>query len=344
MKSSTLSFLILSFCVLACSKVKKLDDMAAATDSLEKQTGEMAVNTGNTDTMYKQLRAKESAATRLDEFNNLINKDTLMETKITSAGIYIKAMEYQLATEDELLRDPHAMTSLKNDAVNDFIRKMGDLYSKIKLKDLDPTKDSKKHNEEAAFNAIATSMHLNHHHQEQIAEKNRMATVSMYDMIKNALRKDKLEMDARASGNRNPQVSYTSYEQILISGVRKEICIELIKARVDMLSAIALKFMTDKRDMEIGQFLRGLVFIVSGGRQGEINLPLTIQTANSATRQTVTDAIEGAMKAKRFLNNELKIEKKLNKTLKSAFEHIQIQAEGDRELEKINSQIEELLN
>lgn len=343
MKSSTLSFLFLACTLLACSKVKKLDDMAAATDNLEKQTTKMEKNTGNTDVMYKQLRTKEARATRIQELDNLLKKSTLIESKITSACVYFKAMEYQLATEEELLHAPEVMRSLKDDAANDFIRVAGDLYSKIKLKNVDPTKDLEKHNHEAAFIALATTMHFNHHHQEEVARKNGLATVSIYDIMKSALRKDRRESLARANGSRSPQVSYSSFEQILISGVRKEIAIELIKARVDMLAAIALKFMTDKRDMDLGQFLKGLTFKVSFGRRGGIDLPLTINDANSATKKTAFEALEGAVKAKRFLNNELKVEKKLNKTLSSAYKHIQLQTEGDRQLEDIARIIEELL-
>jgi hypothetical protein len=176
-----------------------------------------------------------------------------------------------------------------------------------------------------------------------LAEKNHFNTVSMYDIIKNALRKDKQELDARAEGIRNPEVSYTTYEQILVTGVRKEMLIELIKARVDMLSAIALKFMTDKRDMELSAFLKGLTFKVTFGHAGSIQLPLTINDANSATKKTVFEALEGALKAKRFLNNEIKVEKKLNKTLRSAYENIKLQADGDRQLDDIATLIEELL-
>ncbi len=87
-----------------------------------------------------------------------------------------------------------------------------------------------------------------------------------------------------------------------------------------------------------------MTFFVSGGRAGEIYLPITIIDANQATKDTVSEALDGALKAKRFLNNEIKVEKKLVKTLKSAYKHLQLQAEGDRALEKINKQIEELLN
>jgi hypothetical protein len=317
--------------------------MADSTDHMEKTTATLASNTEDTGTMYRQLRSKEARSTRVQEIDNLKNKSTLIESKITSAGVYFKSMEYQLATEDELLHDADLMRSMKEDAANDFIRVVGDLYGEIKLKNVDPTKDLVKNNTEASFIAIATAMHLNNHHQEALAEKNGLATVSMYDMIKNALRKDKSEVDARANGQRGVRAKFNSYEQILISGVRKEICIELIKARVDMLSAIALKFMTDQREMELSQFLKALAFKVSFGHKGAIDLPLTINDANSATKKTVDEALEGALKAKRFLNNEIKIEKKLNKTLTSAFQHMKLQVEGDRQLEDIAKQIEELL-
>lgn len=351
MKSSTLFFFVLVLSLVSCSKVKKLDksldrleQMSHDTEKLDKNTETLSQNTEDTGTMYRQLRAKEARSTRVQEIDNFMKEDTLIESKITSAGVYFKAMEYQLATEDELLHDAETMRALKDDAANDFIRVAGDLYGQIKLKNVDPTKDLEKHNKEAAFIALATAMHLNHHHQEVLAAKNSISTVSLYDIMKGALRKQKADLDARANGNRNPEYSFATYEQILVSGERKEICIELIKARVDMLSAIALKFMTkDKSEMNLGQFLKALAFKATFGHRGSIDLPLTINEADSATKQTAFDALEGALKAKRFLNNEMKVEKKLNKTLKSAYESMRIQTEGDRQLEKISKQIEELL-
>ncbi len=340
---SSLAFIVIPFCLLgACSKVKKLDDMAKATDHMEATTKQMAENTGNTGTMYEQIRSKETAATRLQEYENLQKKTVLMQSKISSAAIYFMSQEYQLATEDEVLRKPEIMTDLKKAAANDFVRKLGDLYSQINLKKLDPTKDISHHNEEAMFNALASAIHFNHDYQEHQAKKLGIPTVSFYDIVKGALRKDKLEMDARANGRGvNHGVSYEVYERILMTGDRKEMLIELIKARVDMLAATGLHYMSNKAGMNLEQTLEGLAFLVSQGYFGKIDLPLTINNSNTATRDSVIEALDGALKAKRFLENELGIKKKLVKTIQSAYK--QIHLDGDRELENIQKRIDELV-
>lgn len=341
MKSSVLPLVAFSFCLLACSKVKKLDDMAAATDNMESTTKQMARNTGHTDIMYRQMRAKEAAATRLQEYSNLLSKEVLTESKCSSAGIYFMSQEFQLATEEEVLRKEDIMASLKKAAANDFIRKLGDLHSKIDLDDLDPTKKLKGRNDEAVFNALAATIHFNNEHQEFLAKLHRIPTVSLYDLVKNALRKDKMEMDARSAGRGvDHGVHYEEYEQILMTGKRKQMLIELLKARVDMLAAIALHHMSDKSQMSLDQMLDSMTFLVSQGHFGKINIPMTIAEANTATKNTVIETLDGALKAKRFLENELGIEKNLVKTLKSAYK--QINLEGDRELEKLQARINEL--
>ncbi len=342
MKRSSLSLIVLPFCLLACSKVKKLDDMAKATGHMEATTKEMAENTGNTGTMYEQIRSKEAAATRLQEYENLQKKTVLMQTKISSAAIYFMSQEFQLATEEEILHKHELMTDLKKAAANDFIRKLGDLYSQINLKKLDPTKNISRNNEEAMFNALAAAIHYNHDFQEHMAKKLGIPTVSFYDIVKGALRKDKLEMDARENGRGvNHGVVYEVYERILMTGDRKAMLIELIKARVDILAATSLHYMSNKEGMSLEQTLEGLTFLVSQGHFGKIDLPLTITNSNSATRDSVIEALDGALKAKRFLENELGIKKKLVKTIHSAYK--QMHLEGDRELESIQKRVDELV-
>ncbi|MFL5784124.1 MAG: hypothetical protein ACJ76H_05915, partial [Bacteriovoracaceae bacterium] len=341
MFNKTLALALLPLCLLACSKVKKLDDMASDTKNLQQTTADMSKNTEHMDVMYRQVRSKETADTRLKEYNNLKSEDVMMQSKITSAAIYFMSQEYQLATYEELKGDHRVLNDLRRDTANDFTRKLGDLFEDVDLDKLDPTKSPKHRNNEMMFNALAAGMHYIHDHQQYLAERMHIPTVSVYDLVKNSLRKLKRETDARKAGRGvDHGVVYENYERIFVTGkARQVMLIELIKARVDMLAATALHYMTDKESMSYEQFAEALTFMISGGHFGKIDLPLVLN--DTPTRDSVVEALDGALKAKRFLEKEMDIKKPLVKTLKSAYS--QLDLKGDRELEKIQKQVEELL-
>lgn len=339
MKMSSLVLACLMFSA-ACSKVKELDkrteNMEKATETMSSTTDEMKETTS---AMYQQIRSKESEDTRDEKFSILMNDEADMGTRLTAACVFFKSLEFQLWTDNETYDNAHARDVLFLDAANEFTRRMTDLYSHINVNKMSPTKDNNEF--ESSFYAIAATMHMNHSYQDEAASKNsKMKINSFYDLMKKSLLK---ERDKRA---------LDEHEEVLLQGINREIMIELIKARVDIMSALALKNLTDKRDMTLGQKAKGLLFKATGGRFGSIQLPEVFDKSNDATKIYTEKYLEGALKAKNFLK-EIGIEKPLEKTVKSAFKHIDFNeknvevkddADLDKKKESIKSLISELLN
>lgn len=318
MKTSS-ALLMCLLLTTACSKVKELDKR---TENMEKSTERVSAVTDDlketTTIMYQQIRSKEAEDTRDEKFEILMSKEADMGTRITAAGVYFKSMEFQLWNDNDTFDNVDARDVLYLDAANEFTRRMCDLYDKINVKKMSPTKSNEM---EMSFYALAAALHMNHTFQDEVAKSKSFEAVSMYDVIKKALLKDL---------NRKP---LKEHEEILVNGINREIMIELIKARVDILSALALKNLTDKRDMTLGQKAKALLFKVSGGAFGSIDLPEVYDLSNDTTKNYVEKYLDGALKAKTFLK-ELGVDKKLEKTLKSAFKNIDFNEKKMTEEEK----------
>ncbi len=308
---------------------KTTEQMKATTNEMNSTMGGMYANM---ETLLELSRSKEAEATRAEKFEAVLSKKKGIGEKITSAAVYFKSYEYQLATLKESSRLSHKMDSFRLDAVNEFTRRMCDLYKKINPNKMSPTKDK---NLDNAFYAFAAALHMNHHFQEQIAEDNHFQTVSFLDIIKEALRKEQY-------GERLKE-----HEDILLTGLNREMVIELLKARVDILAGIAFSYMTDKREMGIKAKGKGLLFKLSGGRLGSIKVPMTLDEANDSTRRTTIKTLDAALKMKRFLG-EIGVEKDLEKYLRSGYGNLSFtgsedQAQDNKEINEIEMMVKEIL-
>jgi hypothetical protein len=317
----------------SCSKVQEIDKR---TQTMVRSTSDVSTTTESmketTTMMYQQIRSKEAEDTRDKKFQILMGEEAGMGTRITAAGVYFKSMEFQLWNNNETYDSKEVLKDYYLDAANELTRRLTDLYDKIDTKKMSPTKDNKM---EMSFYALSATMHMNHTFQDELAKSKNIEVATMYDLIKKALIKE-----------RDHRVLLT-HEEILMSGINKEIMVNLIKARVDIYSALCLKNLTDKRDMTLGQKTKGLIFKITGGRLGSIDLPEVFDKSNDATKIYIEKYLDGALKAKIFLK-EIGIDKKLEKTLFSAFKEINLIEKSDNSSDvrrlKIQSQINQLLN
>lgn len=308
---------------------KTTEQMKATTNEMNSTMGGMYANM---ETLLELSRSKEAEATRTEKFDAVLSKNKGIGEKITSAAVYFKSYEYQLATLKETSRLEHMMDGFRLDAVNEFTRRMCDLYKKIKPEKMSPTKDK---NLDNAFYAFAAALHMNHHFQEKVAESGHLNTVSFLDIIKEALKKEQ-------SGERLKE-----YEDILLTGLNREMVIELLKARVDILAGIAFSYMTDKREMGIKAKGKGLLFKLSGGKLGSIKVPMTLDETNDSTRRTTIKTLDAAILMKRFLS-EIGIEKNLEMYLRSGYSNLsfstsQDQTQGNKEIDEIELMVKEIL-
>lgn len=316
MKTPVILLAVLAFSV-ACSKVEKAEktmtDMKKQTETMSSTTDSMS---SKMEAQYMQLRSGDTAKLRSEQYKTLKGTEEMFGGRFVAASILFKSFEFQLWTGEGKDSD-YYKGLLFETAAREFTQHMDDLYKLIDRKKMSPTKDGPKNRHEQSFYAIAATMHMNHDYQEakEESKKGVKNTTSFYDLVKKSLRKESLKS--------NP----AEYENILVANINREIMVELIKARVDMLSALALKNLTDKRDMTFGQKLKGALFKITGGALGSIDLPEVFAKSNNATKEQTITYLDAAQKARAFLV-EIGEDKQLEKTLKSAFKKIDL---GDDE-------------
>lgn len=310
MKTILISLMSLAV-VVSCSKVEKMEDK---TSSMERTTKTMSQTTDKmettTSTMFQQIRSKEAEATRASKIEELLNPKSLMGTKLAAACIFYKSFEYQL-WDPEMKFDTLSMRELlMKDAVDEFTQRVLDIYNQINTRKMDPSKSVKSNNHEMAFYALGVGLHMNHSFQEGLLKNNKdVKVISFLTMIQNALIKD------------SQNLHLTEYEGVLVTGQNKEIMIELLKARVDMISAIALNNLTDLRKMNVSQLLSAGAFLVSNGSVGQIEIPETLSGSNASTQEAVKQLLTFALDAKRTLK-KIGVDKSVHKTIRSGLKNI----------------------
>jgi hypothetical protein len=300
MNKSVLLLAVLSMSV-ACTKVVKTDRLISSpSPSEQKSIGTDSQNTVTAapEDLYYDLLANDSILIRDAKIGKLNSEETAYGDKISASSSLFKSFEFQLWTAEGKDAD-YYRDLLLLDATEELMLHLSELYQLINTKKMSPTKEGKKHSAEQSFYALAATMDV---------AKNK---TSFYSVAKKALKKDA-----------NNQ-TLTAHEKLLVAGQNREIIIELIKARVDMLSGLALKNLTDKRDTTLRQDLKIGLFKLTGGALGSMDLPETFTKSNEATKDLTIEQLQGAQEARDFLV-EIGTEKKLERTLLSAFSKIDL--------------------
>ena len=182
---------------------------------------------------------------------------------------------------------------------------------------MSPLKDGENQSDEHAFYALAASLDT----------KSTEAGVSFYDLIRWALRREEYKEQLR------------SYEAELVTGKIKQVMIDLMKARMDIMATLALRELTDEDNQTLGQKIKSVVFDVTGGVLGSIDLPETFTDANDVTKDAAITFLEKASKALRVLK-DIGVEKKLQRTLRSAFSKIDLSNRSKHEQEHLHPDVE----
>lgn len=282
---------------------------------MKTQTEKMSVTTDGmkdvTQNMYEQIRSKDTRALRLAEYQVITSEDADMGERLASAAVYFQAMEFQVWT-GKGNDNQEAREKLYLSAAKEFVKYINDIYKDINTNKMSPIKERKNHPSEKAFYAIAAAMHYNHAYQEKLAQENpEIKLTSFYDLIKVALAKF------------NDGEALLPHEEVLTTQNNRKIIIELIKARVDMLSALALKNLTDKDSMNFRQKIKAIVFKASAGKLGEIDLPEAYSAKEISTNNETITYLDGAKKARNFLDR-IGVSKQLERTLHSALGNVDL--------------------
>jgi hypothetical protein len=189
--------------------------------------------------------------------------------------------------------------------MEEFFRKLTDVYSGLqkkkcpivcrkRIKSMTPISLPKKQINERTFYAFATTMHINNTHQESLFRKEIFShahLTSAYDIIKMALLKELNSEHLNLA------------EEVVVRGENKEISIELLKARVNFLTALAIKDMTDKKNMSFGNKIQALIFNITGGALGNIILDSEFQKSNNITQLDINNKLSAALKTKALIRS-----------------------------------------
>lgn len=303
----------------ACSKVEKKVQI------IERSTEEVTHTQSNeteqkmTSHLFEQI-SQEAADRRDEKFQILMEEEAEMGSRLSAAIDYFGSFDFQLAVNKDKSQ------SLYSKAVNEFSLKVSDLFWKINPYKLNPMNEDNKL--DMSFYALSAAL-----------DESGDSSESFYDLMKKALLKD------------HQHEKLLDHEELLVSGINREIMIELIRARVDITATMALKNLTDKRDMTLGQKAKALIFQITGGRLGSIDLPETYDKSNDATKSSAQKHLEASIEARDFLKS-INVNKSLEKRLSSAYSKIDFNEKNsvkndkalDQKKEQIRSLIQDLLD
>ena len=335
------SALALSFLVLftACSKVEKVEDRIESfdktTQNMDKTTKSMSYTADEIKeiaiSIFPQMRSGDTVRVRNEEWDILTNKEKGLGEKLVAGAIYFQALEFQFWTANNL-DNQDVLNNMYHNAAEEFQGRIYDLYLKIDRTSMSPTKHGKRQSDELAFYALAMTMDRSHLFQtEMIKRYPKLKFVTFLDIIQGALIKAK---------NKQP---VQKHEALLLAGINKEIIIELSKARIDILAALALRDLVDQRNMTVSQYSKAAIFRMTRGKYGSIDLPETYDTSDIYTTQNAEGYLISALKTKEFLA-KVGIAAKLEKNVLSAFKKIELNRDDETTTEEQKSNLRTLID
>lgn len=307
------SFILLaSLALVSCSKSHDSSSSDIQDKRQEVVTPEkVKVNKTN----EEELLSLEARKMRDHQFELLLDDRLNLSSRILAAKTYFTSFDFQLRHN---IQDQKTLEILYFEATNEFSHRIPEIFEAINPKKISPFKAKNK--SALSFYALAAALDES------------TLSVSFYDLLKKALIKEKANK------------GLSLHEEPLVQKDAKEISIELLKARVDILTILALENLTDKKNMTLGQKTKALLFNVTGGLLGSIDLPEIYDESNEATKNAAKDYLNQALLTKNTLA-ELGIKKGLHKKLRSALKKIDFKEKGhnDEKKAEIKNLIEKLL-
>lgn len=317
MKLNLMLALALCFSV-ACSKK---DSSSSSTPAKQKQTLD--------GTQTQPAVEVVTSNSREHSMSILREKNASFGAMLAASANYFKALPLMnlptvsSAERKDDLRPGESREKIYLDSVIEFNRYIEDIAKRTRIKQMSPMKEGRA--EERAFYAIATTMDVT------VAP----GQVSFYELIRNALIHE---------ANNEP---LEEHEALLMAEPTKTIVINLIKARVDMSATMAIRSLTSDKNVSLLQRGGKLLFELTFGLFGTIDLPETFYTSSETTKDQVIHHLDEAQIAKNFLR-EFHVQKDLEKRVRSALMKIELKqpklpdAESDEEYMAQQEQLKKL--
>lgn len=312
--------------------IQTMGDMKDTTTKMSKTTQGMSGTTQEmkriTNNMYVSLRQQASEETRALKWKALLSKDTDKSNAIRAAKILFMSFEFQVWYGKA---DGHGLYERENRilaALEELFMSMSAPYEKLskdpmigasRLSKMSPIDlDAEDKNLERFWYSLAATMHFTNDFQEEtlIPENKKLGIeveeTSLYDVIKSALLKE----------HQGRQM--TEAESYVTLNTIRKMTIDLLNARISMLTALALKEITDQDDMTLKEKTRGLIYKATGGSYGSLQLDNNFVSSNTETRSVALERFDAAVKTKALLE-EIGEEVSIQEDMRSVLENLQIE-------------------
>ncbi|WP_413293047.1 hypothetical protein ACLSU7_16775 [Bdellovibrio sp. HCB185ZH] len=195
MKHKICLSVLLLFSMVACSELKKVDEMHDATVKMSDTTEDMKKSTGElkdqTDELYDALRQGNALQLRREAYNSVLQAPTLFK-KISEATKYFMSYEVQLWNGLGQDRSSAKRELLEQQAAQEFFMEIEELAQRDNSVDPLAEPDAKditsRDNLTASFNAMAVAMDRTNRKQvENVDRLGETELVSMYSLMEEAL-------------------------------------------------------------------------------------------------------------------------------------------------------------
>jgi len=286
--------------------------MSDTTQGMSKTTNEMRDTTTH---MYTQIRTKESEDTRSKKMK-VIQNESGMGEKIAAAAVFYKSFEYQMWTANGTYDVNSIREDLFLDAVNEFYKRMSDLYNEADLEDMSPLNQDEEYNSDMAFYAMSVALHENIHHQVESKKHAKVdfEVASFLDLMDGAFTK---EVEGRED-------ELKEYEHVILAGENRDISIKMLQARFNMILALVAKDTATQEEMSAMDKIKGFGFKVTGGAIGSLKLKSTFESSNISTKKDLLKKLDGATWTADLLQ-KIGVEVKFDESLKSVFDNLKLQ-------------------
>lgn len=281
---------VLGSTFISCSKVKELEDK---TDNMESTMEKMNKTMNNMDSnmtnMYRQVRQKESEDTRTKQMDILRDSNLSMGAKLTAAKKYFLAFEYQMWTNTGF-DTKEFREKLVEDAMEELYRELTDIYAGYT--GISPLDIDNANADTEAFYALATTAHFKNIYQESLLEDHpELEELDLYDMMKKSLKLYKRNKPLKGA------------MAVPVRGQNLEMTREILGARMNFMTALALKDMVNRNEMNLRDKARGALFKVFGNGIGSLNLNSKFEVQNRYTQKDIVKKLNSALTAKKVLNS-----------------------------------------
>jgi len=247
-----------------------------------------------TEDLYLQNRAGNAETKRADKFAEIVESDRDIKSKKADAAIYFNAFEFQNFTGKEKFDRTGDREKLIESAAKEFFYRMTDYYGSVDLDAYDPATvvvgEAASYDDKikSGFYALAAALHTTSFFQDKRSQTAGFKKVSMLSIIQEGLvaeMQNEGYVEELNQGLRSKEgVDYNkTVDEIVVSGLNKKIATQLLIARFDLLSGMALKYSTQRHPE------KGLVY--------------TFNHLNGPTQKDVLLWLQKALQLKDFLAN-----------------------------------------